>query len=268
MQDTVIELYHADMSTCAQKVRLVLAEKALPWVGHRLDLRRRDQHRPEYLKLNPNGVVPTLVDDGRVVIESTVICEYLADAYPDPPLRPATPAGRARMRLWTKRLDEDLHFHTGVLSGSIAFRYQHLARPPDEIKAYLDGIPDPKRRERQRQQIELGIEAPQFRAAVAAFDRFLSDMERTLAEGGPWLAGDSYSLADAAYTPYVIRLDELNLWGLMDRRPHIAGWYERVKTRNSFAAGYTDWRNDAYVTLMREKGSEAWPRIRSLLAER
>ena len=63
----MIGLHHADMSTCAQKVRLALAEKELPWVGHQLNLRKSDQHRPEYLKLNPNGVVPTLVDDGRVV---------------------------------------------------------------------------------------------------------------------------------------------------------------------------------------------------------
>ena len=262
----MIELYHADMSTCAQKVRLALAEKELPWVGHHLNLRNRDQHRPEYLKLNPNCVVPTLVDDGRVVIESTVICEYLDDAYPDPPMRPATPYGRVRMRLWTKRLDEQLHFHTGVLSGSIAFRYQHLARPPAEQKAYIEGIPDPARRERQRQQLKLGIEAPQFVNAVAAFERFLADMERTLAEAGPWLAGDSYSLAEIGYTPYIIRLDELSLWGWMDRRPHIVDWYERIKARPNFQPGYVDWRNDDYVALMTEKGAEAWPRIRQMIA--
>ena len=110
----MIELYHADMSTCAQKVRLTLADKGLPWESHLFNLRRRDQHDPDYLKLNPNGVVPTLVDDGAVIIESTVICEYLDDAYPNPTLRPAAPAERARMRQWTKWLDEVLHYHTGV----------------------------------------------------------------------------------------------------------------------------------------------------------
>ena len=125
----MIELYHASMSTCAQKVRMTLAEKQLDWDSKLLDLRASDQHQPDYLKLNPNGVVPTLVDDGQVVIESTVICEYLDDAYPDPALKPEAPLARATMRQWTKRLDEVLHFYTGVLSGSIAFRYQHLARP-------------------------------------------------------------------------------------------------------------------------------------------
>ncbi len=262
----MIELYHAAMSTCAQKVRLVLAEKGLDWTGHHMNLRARDQHQPDYLKLNPNGVVPTLVDGGRVVIESTVICEYLDGAYPAPPLRPAGARGRARMRLWAKRLDEGLHFATGVISGSIAFRHQHMARPADELEAYIEGIPDPVRRERQRQQVDLGIEAPQFRAALARFESWLTDMERDLAQG-PWMAGDSYSLAEVAYTPYVIRIHELNLTPMLDRRPHISEWYERIQARPNFGPGYGDWADPAYVALMAEKGSEVWPRVREILKE-
>jgi glutathione S-transferase len=243
-----LELYHADMSTCAQKVRLVLAEKGLDWTSHALDLRRRDQHNPDYLKLNPNGVVPTLVHDGAPVIESTVICEYLDDAFPDAPMRPADPRERARMRIWTTRLDETLHFHTGVLSGSIAFRHQHLARPADELAAYIAGIPDPVRRERQRQQIELGVEAPQFAASLPVFDRFLSELETQLSQ-----------------TPYVIRVDELRLTGWLDSRPHLSDWYARIQARPNFGPGYIDWRNDAYVALMNEKGAEAWPRIAAMM---
>ena len=76
----MIELYHNDMSVCAQKVRFALGEKALQWKSHHLNLRAGDQQKPEYVKLNPNAVVPTLVDGGSVIIESTVICEYLDDA--------------------------------------------------------------------------------------------------------------------------------------------------------------------------------------------
>ena len=76
-----LRLYHNDMSVCAQKVRFALAEKKLAWEGHHLNLRAGDQQEPEYLKLNPNAVVPTLVDDGNIMVESTVICEYLDDAY-------------------------------------------------------------------------------------------------------------------------------------------------------------------------------------------
>ena len=261
----MIALYHADMSTCAQKVRLAMAEKGLDWESHLFNLRHRDQHQPDYLKLNPNGVVPTLVDDGTVIIESTVICEYLDDAYPNPTLRPVAPAERARMRQWTKWLDEVLHYYTGVLSGSIAFRHQHLARPKDELKAYIDGIPDPKRRERQRQQIELGMDAPQFTEAVLTFDKFVTDLEGQLKQT-EWMAGNSYSLAEIGYTPYLIRLDELQLWSWMDDKPLVTNLYERIKARPNFKAGYLDWKNQPYVDLMAEKGAEAWPRIQKILS--
>jgi glutathione S-transferase len=260
----MIELYHATMSTCAQKVRMVLAEKQLDWQGHVLDLRASDQHQPDYLKLNPNGVVPTLVDDGQVVIESTVICEYLDDAYPEPSLKPKAAIERARMRQWTKRLDEIIHFYTGVLSGSIAFRHQHLARPADELENYINSIPDSKRRARQREQIEHGMESPQFSDAVGVFESFLADLEKQLCET-KWMAGESFSLAEIGYTPYLIRLDELLLWQWMDNRPHITELYERIKARPSYKAAYLDWRNDAFCALMAEKGPEAWPKIQEIL---
>ena len=195
----MIELYHNDMSTCSQKARLALAEKGLDWTGRELALRDGDQLRPAYLALNPNGVVPTLAHDGAVIVESTVINEYLDAAFPDPPLRPRNPAALARMLLWTKQLDEGLHAHTGVLSGSLAFRHQYLKKPPEELEAHLDRIPDPARRARSRQNIELGIDAPAFPATIRRFDKLLADMEAAL-ESGPWLAGAEYSLADVAYT--------------------------------------------------------------------
>ena len=92
----MIELYHNDMSVCAQKVRFALGEKKLHWKNHHLNLRAGEQQKAEYLKLNPNAVVPTLVDSGRVIIESTVINEYLDDAYPEPRLRPADAGQRGR----------------------------------------------------------------------------------------------------------------------------------------------------------------------------
>ena len=100
-----ITLYHNDMSVCAQKVRLTLAEKGIEYESRHLNLRAGDQKNPDYLKLNPNGYVPTLVHDDFVVCESTVICEYLDDAFPAPALKPADARGRARMRGFTKFID-------------------------------------------------------------------------------------------------------------------------------------------------------------------
>ena len=120
----MLTLYHNNMSSCSQKVRLALAEKDLDWEGRHLDLRAGDTQTAEYLKLNPKGVVPTLDHDGRIVRESNVILEYLEDAFPDPSLRPADAHDKADMRLWMKRLDEGHHdLATASLSMGIAFRH-------------------------------------------------------------------------------------------------------------------------------------------------
>src|SRR5262249_36014973 len=94
-----MELYHTVNSVCAQKVRIQLEEKGLPWTSRLMTL-RGDQFAPEYLKLNPNGVVPTLVHDGEPVIESSVILYYLEECFPQPSLMPRAPRGRMVVRLY------------------------------------------------------------------------------------------------------------------------------------------------------------------------
>src|SRR5947207_7610237 len=104
----MLELYHYWDSFCSFKVRLCLEEKGLEWQGHFVDLMRFENLRPQYLELNPNGVVPTLVHDGRTIIESTVINEYLDDRFPEIALRPQDSYERAQMRLWVKHEEEQL----------------------------------------------------------------------------------------------------------------------------------------------------------------
>ena len=262
------ELYHNDMSTCSQKVRLVLAEKGLDWDGHHMNLRAGETRTPEYMKLNPMGVVPTLIEDGRVVIESTVIMEYLDDAYPETPMRPADAYARARVRLWTKKLDEGLHADTSTISSAIAFRHQwYEGRTEDEVRALMDKIPDPARRERMKEIIPKGVDSSYFPGAIGRFDDLFSAMEAALVEGD-WLAGDAYSLADAAYTPYLTRFDHLKLLGMLDGRPNLARWYDRVRERPNYAVAVTEWLNAKYLPLMAEKGDEAWPRVKKILAAR
>ena len=105
-----LELYHNDMSSCSQKVRLALEEKQLEWVGKHLDLRKGETRTKEYINtLNENGVVPTLVYGNEIVIESTIILEYLEDEFPKVPLRPSKSNDIARMRLLNKKIDDTLH---------------------------------------------------------------------------------------------------------------------------------------------------------------
>ncbi|MDX1485160.1 MAG: glutathione S-transferase family protein [Alphaproteobacteria bacterium] len=260
----MLELYHNAMSTCSQKVRLCLAEKRQDWVDHHLDLRAGDQHRPEYLALNPNGVVPTLVDDGEVIIESTVINEYLDERFPDPALHPRDPLGRARMRLWTKQLDEGLHAETGVMSNAIAFRFQKLAKGEEFANKLVEGIPDPAKRERYRSVVFEGVESPLFVSSIKRFRKLLDDMDAAL-DRHHWLAGDVFSLADVGLAPYITRMDHLGLNRMWLDQPRIADWYKRVTSRPSYEPAFVRLFDDKYLALMREKGREYWPQIEACL---
>jgi glutathione S-transferase len=256
-----LTLYHNDMSVCAQKVRFALAEKGLAYEGKHMNLRAGDQNQPDYLKLNPNGVVPTLVHDGLVVIESIVINEYLDDAFSEPALKPADAAGRARMRWFTKHVDAGIFPATGTVSMSIAFHHQY----PAEVVEELTRTRGPGYR-RRFEALQTGVDNPAFPDAIKRLDKMLADMERALDLGGPWLTGAMFTLADIAYAPYVTRLDHLKFIGMMDRRPKAAAWYERLRARPGYQEALAKWFNAKYLPLMDEKGREAWPRVKELLA--
>jgi glutathione S-transferase len=262
----MIELYHNDMSVCAQKVRFALGEKALKWKSHHLNLRAGDQQKPDYIKLNPNAVVPTLVDDGKVIIESTVINEYLDDAYPEPPLRSNDAAECARMRLWTKQLDESVHAATRTISNAIAFRHQKLALGKEALEMLHQKIPDPKKRAESWENITKGVDSSYFADATRRFDKLLADMEAALSDE-LWLAGKEFSLADIGYAPYILRLQDLRLQFLWDKRPHIPAWFEQVHKRPGYKQAFDDWPNESYASLMKEKGAEAQSRIKAILAD-
>ena len=263
----MLELYHSNWSICAQKVRLVIAEKGLEVVEHHLDLRARDQQRPEYLRLNPKGYVPTLVHDGRPVIESAIICEYLDEVFPDPSLSPRDPVDRARMRTWTRRPDDGIHRACATLTNAIAFRHQWLAQSKADIETVLRNTPDPIRRQWRRDMIELGTNAPVFRTAVFAYDALLDDMEHALT-AAPWLNGEAYSLADVSLTSYLNRIAELQLQGMWEEeRSAVTDWFARIKARSNFKSAFLDYPYEDYCALMREQGLRHWPDIRDILRE-
>jgi glutathione S-transferase len=81
-----------------------------------------------------------------------------------------------------------------------------------------------------------------------------------------WLAGDAYSIADAAFTPYVVRLDHLDVLGLLERTPRVADWYRRLQARPSFADAIVRWENPKYLGLMKRQGRDSWPKSSEIVA--
>src|SRR5690606_31978114 len=118
-----MKLFHGWLSSASRRVRLCLAEKGIDYESVAIDLGRQQQHSPEYLAMNPNGVVPALqLDDGRPLHESSVICEYLDDIRPDPPLRPSDPYRLAVMRNFIRWTDEKVLPNLLILNWSIALQ--------------------------------------------------------------------------------------------------------------------------------------------------
>jgi glutathione S-transferase len=229
----MLALYHSDTAVCAAKVRITLAEKDLAFESRLMNLHTGDQFKPDYLALNPNGVVPTLIHDGEVLIESTVINEYLDEVFPQVALRPADALGRARMRLWTKR-EDTIHDAINTMTTAILFRHNLMQKPPEERVKRYESMPDPAKRLKWKTILEEGLHASYVREALVRFAKLFADMERALAKG-PCLLGETFSLADIGFISFFYRLEMLEMAGLWRTHfPLTSAWFERCKARSSF----------------------------------
>jgi glutathione S-transferase len=263
----MLELYHNAMSTCSQKARIVLEEKGLAWTSHELNLRLSEHLKPDYLRLNPDGVVPTLIHDGEVIRESSVIVEYLDDVFPDPPLAPADPLGKARMRQWIVQIDEAIHPSTGTITWALSTRHVMRAmHSPAELEAYIEGLQVADKRMRRRQILEQGVAAPIVEEALKRIDRLVADMEAQLGRTR-WLVGASCTLADLALTPYLVRMDMLGLgpvlWGA---RPRFAAWLESIRARKGYRDGIGKWINEERRRQLAEGGARDVDAVRAIFA--
>lgn len=261
----MIELYHNDMSVCAQKVRMVLAHKGLAWEGPNFNLRAGEQFNPDFLKISPKGLVPVLVHDGAAINESNAIIEYLEEAFPAPALMPVDPVQRAGIRRWLIQLDAGLHEHVAVISFCVAFRHQLLQRhsTPESLETFLAKIPDLSRAAVMRDIVTNGMQSPRLSLAVYAYDNLLTLIDQSLA-GGDYLAGDTMSLADCAYLPYIERLEQLQLGTWWASRPRIDHWLTRLQETPAYQEGIARWHNPAYLQMMQELGEQAWDKIAPL----
>ncbi len=265
----MLELYHHGSSVCAAKVRFALAEKELEWDGHYLDILAGDQFDPAYMKLNPKAVVPTLVHGDNVVVESTVINEYLEEVFPQTRLTPSDPGMRAKMRLWTKAVDEDLHPACGELTFVSCHRHIINWLGPEGAEKFLSSTPPSSVtaawHARKRTLVEQGFDAAGVEVKVKLYDDYLSKMETAL-QDRDWLAGDSFSLADIALTPYVNRLDMLSMSGLWEStRPRVADWFTRIKARPAFKPSFLDWCPEKLTNDLKTYGAQSRADVERIL---
>jgi len=227
----MLALYHAEPMANSLKALIGIHEKGVPFESHLVNLHQFEQHEPAYLKINPNGQVPALVHDGRVITESTVINEYLDEVFDGPALVPADPYWRARMRIWTKFVDE---YFCPALS---FIGWHHMIHnitdklSPEEFEARLARIPLKEQQEKWRTSARQGYTRHQLdewgRQVRVSLGRFEAQLGQT-----PWLAGRVFTLADvAAYAmvPHMPRRspDLVNV----QQTPKLMDWHARVTAR-------------------------------------
>lgn len=249
-------LYNAPQSTCSQRVRFVLNAKGLPYEEHKLDLFAGDQLKPEYQKINPNSVVPTLVHNGRAIVDSSVIMEYLDEIHPEPRcFVPGDAYKRARMRSMIRYIDEVPTPAVRFPSYNLAFLPHFQAMSEEEFMAVCDA--KPLRREFLLKMGRTGFSKEVLDEAMERIARGITRMNENLVEsGGPWLLGDTLSEADIAIMPVIVRLDDINLDHIWADKKAIARWFDAIRADPAFKQTYY---TGALLT-------EKYPHLREILA--
>src|SRR5258708_29102488 len=231
-------LYNAPQSTCSQRVRFVLNAKGLAFEEKKLDLLAGDQLAPDYLALNPNGVVPTLVHDGEVVIDSSVIIEYLDEVAPaGESFTPQAPAERARMRALMRFIDEVPAAAVRVPTFNLAFLPRFAKMSEEEFLAFAES--KPLRKEFMLAMGRKGFPDKEMNAAMQrlrrAYERMDVEIERSV---GAWLLGNEPSLAGILMMPALVRMADLGQEGAWRDFPRVQNWYDAIRAHPAFKPTY------------------------------
>lgn len=230
-----VELYHFWSSVCSVRCRMALEEKGVQWTSRYIDLFNFDQMKPDYLAINPGGVVPTLVHNGEPVTESTIINEYVDDAFDGPALTPADPLQAARMREFIRQCEDD--FDAIVKLTAVKYLIPKLRNrwSDEELTKQAERRPLQFYKDIHGRALRGEIGPDELAGAMAKIAGLLDRLEKTL-EGRDWIAGDNLSLADIAIAPYLFRLNAIGaaqFWS-KGKRPRVDAYYQKLSARPSF----------------------------------
>ena len=233
-----LHLYHFSQSNCSMRVRMTIEEKGLQWTSHHLNLHKAENITPGYFGIHPKGLVPTLIHDGVVIIESTDIIDYLDETFPDPSLRPPGATGPAEaMARWMRTAAENhIHVKTYMFAHRLGERmaktdaelalYREL-QDNEELLQFHQENSSPEGLSRARVSRSTGVLADCF----AGIDRALDDHA--------WIAGDAFTLADITWIPLHATLEKAGF--AFERYNNIVRWKDAVRARASFRRAVLDW---------------------------
>ena len=233
----MIRLYHYVPIANGGKVLIALHEKGIPFESRWVDLHKFEQHAPSYLAINPEGQVPTLIHDGVTITHTSVINEYLEDAFPETPrLRPSDALTVARMRQWNKYVDDYVMQAVSVHGWQNNARKVALSYSEEEFERLVARIPLKQQRDKWR-AARKGFPQETLDACTAQVAESVAKVESVLADG-PWLIGDFFSLADINFFAYCGGMLERMFPAIGNRRncPRLLDWVERMNARPGVAS--------------------------------
>ncbi len=239
----MLTLYHWEPNANSGKPMLALAEKGVEYQSHYLDLLKFDQHQPEYLKINPDGTIPALVHDDKVLTESTPIMEYVDEAFDGPPLRPSDPLERWRMRWWMRFFDSYFAPSLSMIGWSVFVGPAARQRDPKELQAAIDRIPLPSRRIAWRKALFNEFTEEELNESRRRVWYSIGILEDHLSKH-TWIAGETYTLGDinGFNLGYALPLSQPERCN-DEKTPRIMEWlrriYERPATKKTWAKGRT-----------------------------
>jgi GSH-dependent disulfide-bond oxidoreductase len=241
---TDVTLYHWEPNANSGKPMLALMEKGVVFNSHYLDLLNFDQHKPEYLLINPQGTIPAMTHGGRVLTESTAMMEYVDESFAGPRLMPENPLDGWRVRWWMKFMDQWLGPSFSMIGWSFFIGPAVRQRDPDELKAAIERIPLPERRVAWRKAIYGTFSEAEMKESLRRIAVGIRMLEDALSKR-EWLGTDTYSLADCNgfNLAYALPLSQPALSN--DKlTPNILRWlrtiYARPATKACWAMGKTD----------------------------
>lgn len=241
---TDVTLYHWEPNANSGKPMLALMEKGVPFASHYIDMLQFDQHKPEYLAINPQGTIPAMTHGSRVLTESTAIMEYVNAAFPGPDLMPSDAQDRWRVRWWMKFMDQWLGPSFSMIGWSVFVGPRVRERDPEELAAAIERIPLPERRRAWRKAINGDFSAEEMAESRRRVALGVAKLEEELGKRD-YVGSDSYSLADINIfnSTYSLPLTQPDL-ASRERTPNIMRWlkrvYERDAVKRTWAMGKTD----------------------------
>jgi glutathione S-transferase len=216
------------------KALLCLHEKGLAFESRYVDLLKFEQHESAFVAINPNGQVPVLIHDGAVVTESTVINEYLDEAFPEVPLRPADPLGRARVRIWSKYVDEQFCPALSMWGWHRMVRQVAQSVERETFLKLLERIPLKEQRDKWATIAGESFSPAQLEDSKRKLADAIAKMETRLADSD-WLAGPDYTLADV--NTYSMASGAVRMFPeLGEGHARFEGWLGRMSERTAVKA--------------------------------